>query len=218
LRNIFTAPAFAAQVNWVDWTSSPNQFSASGNLHVGSTLVNVDYSGTGAHSFVQTGSGTNYWTGSAYTNGTIVNAPPASELVALNQGGTVTIHFSEPVLDPFIGLVSWNSNTVDFGTPIHFDSFGSGYWGNGTPTINAAGTGFFGSGEVHGVIGLDGTYSFINFSHTSENWHGFTVGVAGLPSPVPLPAAVWLFGSGIASIIGLVRMNKNREKVTIKDV
>ena len=123
----FSASVFAAQVSWTDWTFSPDRFSASGELLVGSTPVNLGYSGTGAHSFVQTGTGTNYWTGSAYTQGTIENAPPAAELVALNRGGTVTITFSQAVKDPFIGLVSWNGNTVDFGEPIHFDSFGSGF-------------------------------------------------------------------------------------------
>src|SRR5690348_4403288 len=98
-------PSFAAQVNWTDWTSTPSEFSAIGNLHVGSTQVNVTYSGTSPYSFVQTGTGDNYWTGTAYTNGTVENTPTASELVALNQGGTVTLNFSQPIQDPYIGLV-----------------------------------------------------------------------------------------------------------------
>jgi hypothetical protein len=151
--------------------------------------------------------------GSAYTQGTVDNAPTASELVALFYGGTATINFSQTVKDPYIGLVSWNGNTVDFGVPIQIDSYGSGYWGNGTPILNSAGTGFYGSGEVHGVISLIGSYDSITFSHTTEGWHGYTVGVSGLASPVPVPAAVWLFGSGI---IGLVGLSKRSRKIAAK--
>jgi hypothetical protein len=71
-------------------------------------------------------------------------------------------------VDPYIGLVSWNGNTVDFGVPIVIDSFGPGYWGSGTPILNGTSTGFFGSGEVHGVIRLPGSFDSITFSHTSE--------------------------------------------------
>jgi hypothetical protein len=42
---------------------------------------------------------------------------------------------------------------------------------------------FLGSGEVHGVVRLPGTFNSISFTHTSENWHGFTVGVLALGEP-----------------------------------
>lgn len=198
ITTVFSASAFAVNVSWTDWTSSPDSFSASGDLLVGSTSVGVGYTGTGSHAFVQTAGGTNYWTGSAYTNGTVDNAPPASDIIALNTGGTVTITFSQTVVDPYIGLVSWNGNTVDFGVPIVIDSFGPGFWGSGTPVLNATGTGFFGSGEVHGVIRLPGSFDSITFSHTSEGWHGFTVGVAGIaPVPEPETYAMLLAGLGL---------------------
>lgn len=196
--------ASATTVLWTDWTSVTSSSSASGQIVAGADTVAVGYSGTGNHSFVQTGSGTNYWTGPAYTNGVVDNAPPASELVALSGGGTVTITFSETVIDPFIGLISWNRNIADFGTPITIDSFGAGFWGNGTPILNGAGTGFEGVGEVHGILRLIGSFDSITFSHTSEGWHGFTVGIAGV-SAVPVPAAVWLFGSGLLGLVGLAR-------------
>lgn len=199
-----TAPqAHAVVVSWTDWISSPNGFSASGTLLVGSTPVNVEYSGTGAHRFVQTGTGRNYWTGTAYTQGTIENPPTPPELVGLLRGGTVTINFSQTVQDPFIALASWNGNRVEFGVPIEFDSVGRGYWGTGTPVLNSTGTGFFGRGELHGVIRLPGAYDSITFTHTTENWHGFTVGVAGLAKPIPIPATVWLFSLGVIGLIGM---------------
>ena len=190
---LLSTPTLAATAFWTDWLNVTNTSSASGRIVMGPQTIDINYSGTTNHSFVQTGTGTNFWTGTAYTNGIVDNAPPAAELVALSPGGTVTISFSQPVTDPVIGLVSWNGNTVNFGVPIEIDSFGPGFWGNGTPVLNAAGTGFVGNGEVHGVIRLPGTHDIITFTHTSENWHGFTVGVV----PEPASYAMLLVGLGL---------------------
>ncbi len=209
LLTIFSAPALAVVVEWTDWQSSPNSYSALGEIVMNGSTIDVDYVGTGAHRFVQTGSGIDYWSGTAYTNGSVDNAPTARELIALNGGGTVTINFSETVYNPFLAINSWNGNTVEFGEAISIDSFGQGYWGSGTPVLNATGTGFYGSGEVHGVISLQGAYDSISFTHTGENWHGFTVGV----SPVPEPATIGLFmlGSGFVFWAG---MRRKKQEIT----
>ncbi|MDT8364752.1 MAG: hypothetical protein RQ714_08950 [Nitrosomonas sp.] len=43
--------ANAVPVNWTDWQSVPNASSASGQIAVGTTLVNVNYTGTGTPSY-----------------------------------------------------------------------------------------------------------------------------------------------------------------------
>lgn len=186
------AAAQAAPVYWTDWTNQ-SQSLVSGTLST--PAGGVDVTATGIYSFAQTSGGTDYWNpASPYVSTAVDNAPPAADIIGLASGGTETITFSKPVVDPLIALVSWNSNTVQFSAPIEFLSFGAGYWGNGTPIVNAAGDGFFGSGEVHGVIRLKGTFTSFSFTHTSENWHGFTVGVT---SAVPEPVQALLLLAGL---------------------
>lgn len=201
--------AFAGTVFWTDWTSETTGGAPGvlGTLDPGPGPINVAFSGT--YSFAQTSGGVNYWSPTApYISAVVDNAPPASDIIALGTGGTVNITFSEAVLDPLIALVSWNGNTVDFGVPIEILSFGQGFWGNGTPILNGDEDGFFGSGEVHGVIRLPGTYNAISFTHTTENWHGFTVGVVGAgeqPPTVPEPTTMLLLGLGLLAVAGVGR-------------
>ncbi len=207
---LFSTSVFAVVVEWTDWQSSTSN-SALGVIDLGYEVVDVEYIGTGTHGFVETGAGRNYWTGTAYTNGMVDNAPTAADLIALYGGGTVTINFSETVTDPFLAINSWNGNVVEFGEPIAFDSFGQGYWGSGYPQINATGTGFTGVGELHGVLSFKGNYDSLSFTHTTEYWHGFTVGV----SPVPEPSTWLLFTLGTVGMIFWVGMRRKEQKETV---
>ena len=55
--------------------------------------------------------------------------------------------------------------------------------------------------ELKGVIRLPGVHSSITFSHTSENWHGLTIGVVGLPShDAPEPGTLLLAGLGLLGL------------------
>ncbi len=198
--------AQAALISWTDWTSSADS-TVSGSMIVEGSPVDVTFNGP--YLVAQTSGGTNFWNPSApYISTDVDNAPPASDIIELGTGGSKTITFSQVIQDPILALVSWNGNTVDFGVPIEILSFGAGFWGNGTPILNAGGTGFFGSGEVHGVIQLPGAHSSITFTDTSESWHGLTVGVAGSPNSVPEPAAMLLMGTGLAGLIGARRKKK----------
>lgn len=204
-----SSQAGAVVVSWTDWTSTSAVASGvTGELSVGATTVDVTY--TGAYQFAQTSGGTNYWTESTpapYTGGEVDNAPPAADIIALNAGGTKTITFSEAIQDPYLALVSWNNNTVDFGSDLfEVVSQGRGYWGVGTIVPNGTMTGFYGSGEVHGIIKFSGSFTSLTFTDTSENWHGFTIGVAGLANngggngSVPAPAPLALLGLGLVGM------------------
>ncbi|GAX60170.1 hypothetical protein SCALIN_C05_0256 [Candidatus Scalindua japonica] len=213
---LLTVPAsavMAVPVSWTDWTASaPSE--VTGTLTFGSSTVDMTYSGP--YSFAQTAGGVNYWNPSApYISAEVDNAPPASDIIALSVGGAKTITFSEAVVDPLLALVSWNNNTVEFGVPIEILSFGHGYWGNGTPILNGSGTGFFGSGEVHSVIRLPGTYTSITFTDTTEGWHGFTVGATDLAA-VPEPTTVALLGIGIAGLAGAELRRRRKKSVVNK--
>nr|WP_320011227.1 PEP-CTERM sorting domain-containing protein [uncultured Desulfobulbus sp.] len=210
LATFLAAPAQAVVVSWADW--SPEQSSSTsafGNITVGTESIGVTYTPGGSTWNLYTGAA-NYWSGTAYTNGEVENAPTPTDVIQLYGGGTITFTFSETVVDPYFALNSWNGNVVNFDTPISIDSYGSGYWGSGTP-VNITATGFTGSGELHGIIKLTGSYDMVSITHTSESWHGITVGVAGVANseaPVPEPTTLLLFATGAA---GLAAANRRRK-------
>ena len=188
-----------AQVNWTDWisgTASPSG-SATGTLSIGSVNVTVSYAGEIA--FIETGTGTDYFTPSApYVSPTVLNRPPPSEMIALSLATQKTITFSQPITNPLFAVVSLNGNGYRFDRDFDILSYGAGYWGNGTLTKQSKPGGIYeldGSGEPHGVIEFQGTFSSITWtSLTNEYWNGFTIGVRSLAT-TPEPGAYALLAS-----------------------
>ena len=209
-------PASAIEIKWADWDSATTGQVDGTAVSLGET-ISVTYSGS--YAFAQTGSGTDYFNPSVpYTDNAVVdNRPPAAEMVALSGGDTAlthTVSFSEPVVDPVMAIVSLGQPgvtiTYNFGDEV-FDilSSGTGYWGGAEPDSLFQITPSILTGtEGHGVIQFSGTYSEITWTvPTYEYWHGFTLGFELLESqaPVPVPAAAWLFGTGLVGLIGVAR-------------
>lgn len=182
--------AGAVTVQWADLTGQPDATTVVG------TVAGIGVTYSGSLGFSQTAGGTDYWTDSGYTQG-LVNRPTGSDIIALSGGGAKSISFSAPVTDLYVAFTSWNGNTVTFDRPFEIVSQGCGYWGCGTFVPSGGNTGFFGSGEVHGVLKFAGTFSTLNFTDTSEYWHGLTVGIADSAVPEPASWAMLMTGLGL---------------------
>jgi hypothetical protein len=202
--------AQAAPVSWIDWVGNVSVF-AIGTLSVGAQSVDVSLSSSSPlASATQTNGGTNYWSNPAtYQSATVDNAPGNTDIIALNQAGTVTLGFSQSVRDPILALVNWNGNHLEFapGIEIQYLGSGPGYWGSGS-FVNTTDNAFDTSGSLHGAIRLVGDFNSITFTHDAGNWHGFTIGVLGLtPSSgsVPEPALLTLLGLGAMGLFAFRR-------------
>lgn len=201
LRNVAIAGASAAallcagsasaaiSVTWADWTV------ASAGI-VGGSIGAVGVTYNGPIYGVQVSGGTDFWVDGGYTMGAI-NRPTGTDIIALGAGGTKTINFSAPVTDLYMAFTSWQGNTVSFDRPFSIVSEGCGYWGCGTFGTFGGNTGFNGLGEVHGVLKFSGTLSSLTFTDTSEDWHGFTLGLGAGGVPEPATWAMMIAGFGM---------------------
>ena len=177
-----------ASVIWTDWTSRTLGINgaASGTL----SSLTISYSGD-VDSATQVSGGTNYWNpNTPYISPTVPNEPPASDIIALNQGANNVISFSQPVTNPVMAIVSLGQVPIPvsyfFDRPFDVLSFGPGYWGGPGTLTELPGNELHGV-EGHGVIQFQGTFSTISWSvSTFENWHGFTIGLVPEPSMVAL--------------------------------
>lgn len=202
----FSSQADAVTIAWTDWLVEGPDY-MTGSIAAPGGNVSVTYSGPYAPVPSQTSCGVTWWASGTY-NGAF-NKPFECDMVSLSVGGTKTITFDKAVKDPYIALHSWNGNTVDFGTLIEVVANGSGYWGSGTPVLNGTQTGFFGDGEVHGIIRLPGTFTSITFTDSSENWHGFTIGVEDVAVGVP-EASTWAMMIAGFGLVGFAARRRGR--------
>lgn len=66
--------------------------------------------------------------------------------------------------------------------------------------------------DVNGFVGFISDTAFTTFTITSltDAWHGVDnlEAFSAAASPVPVPAALWLFGSGLLGLVGVARRRK----------
>ena len=96
--------ASASLATWTDWTSISTT-AAFGNMGGISVSVATN-SGTVMNGPSQTGCGTNFWTGTAYTNGNLSNGPIACEQVGMRLPTSITVTFGSAVNDLYMALLS----------------------------------------------------------------------------------------------------------------
>lgn len=215
LLGVLSSPAFAATVYWTDWLSGTagTNGTAVGKIDTGTEIIDVVY--TGEIAFLQTSGGTNYFNPSGpYISAAVDNAPGSSDIIALSSTSLKTLTFSKAVDNLFFAVVSLNSNGYVFDSEFVVESFGQGYWGNGTLGITDLGNGHWrtsGSGEPHGVLRFTDAVTSISWtSQANEYWNGFTVGTYGVaPPPVNgVPdggATVLLIGGTLGAMVAVRR-------------
>lgn len=216
--------ASAEPFYYVDWTAAnAGAGTASGVIDVpGSAPVAVTFAATypngapGNFAFAQTSGGNNYWNPSSpYISASVSNAPPDSDIVAL-QGGQnqiYTLTLSEPIKDPIMAIVSLGrpgSNTIyAFDSPFTIVSQDVGSWGGSASALEELPGNVLMGNEGHGTIRFDGIFSTFSWQvPTPEYWHGFTFGIRtteALEPDVPLPEPAALGGLALLGIIGLKR-------------
>lgn len=208
----------AATIQWADWQNATGYSSyyssfqeVTGSFSSGITITvtssptdRIAYKYPFSEPYTQLNGGINYWAiQDAYTyipsneDGIYVNIVPFS------------ITFSSPVQDPVIAVSGFGRT---FSSGAHID----GDWIVDTTQVNILSHGMGLSGSEYtplhidpsqqnriigdngnGIIQFHGTFTDINIVSSSATTF-FTVGITA----VPVPAAIWLFGSGLIALIG----------------
>lgn len=140
----------------------------------------------------------------------------AGNSYGLNMGDTIsaTGTFDDAVLISGTGIVSFgdgsgNSLTLNVGSEPFVASDDSNY-GSGYPQLSLN-SGTFDGLNVSILFGASSSFDSLNFwfdayddsgNLVSGTWTDFQM------TPVPIPAAVWLFGSGLLGLVGIARRKK----------
>lgn len=158
------------------------------------------WSGTG--SIVSGSSGGNY---AAPFNNSLMDNPDATNYLAVRAGESYQATFDDKTYTYF-GLF-WGS--VDEYNSISF-------YNNGVEVATFTGSSVLSGNKANGNQSSPTTNQYINFYglsafdtvKLSSSQNAFEADNLAVGNPVPVPAAVWLFGSGLVGLVGFRRRAK----------
>jgi hypothetical protein len=228
LLMLFVSPASAGTV-WTDWTSMTlGGRGDSGDgcgiqcLPLGSATgtlngVTVTYSGEVINKTVVNGTFLGWDPSTSFVGGTVTASPSTvGDIIGLSgiytqpYGGTGSITFASPIVDPLFAI--WSEG--DANTLVSFTFNLTPTFEVGGPNALYGGSAISVSGntvsgyEGNGVVQFTGTYSGLSWSNpAAEYWYGFTIGTN--VSAIPEPTSLLLLGTGLG-VIGLGAWRKRK--------
>lgn len=206
--------AHAATVSWVDWEDTTDAKTAVGSMAFGPETITVTFTSTAGLAIWKNGEPSpGEWTtpNVAYDPWGVTGAPNPTDIVRV-QGSLINVaqyqvSFSRPVLDPVLAMLSVGYS--GFTTSFAFDSAptllseGQGKYGGGPGSLTVVGNTVSGQ-EGNGVIVFPGEVTSISWTIPQFEaccGQDFTVGAYAV---VPIPTAIWLFGSALG-LMGWMR-------------
>jgi PEP-CTERM motif len=211
--------ASAVTIYWADWTQAfqgETTGTASATITVPGDTVTVSYTGQVTGNTNVAGTYPSWGPASTFSGGTVGNPPDFLDIIALTGGtstGTNTITFSTPVVNPVMAFWSLGQGgeTIQYifgDEEFNVESGGPSAEFGGQSITEEPGNIVQGI-EGNGTVQFIGTFSKIDWTVPNfENWHGFTLGIAGEAGPsVPEPGTLVLLA---IALIGFRLMRKRR--------
>lgn len=197
---MFHASTSQAALVFTDWTSV-------------NTTTNVAVGTLGPVSVTLTGTDINY--GVTDGSSTVFNqpyfSPPLTSSDEVGIGGSpsvfsYTVTFGAPVANPRMHILSLASALTFSGIPLTKLSGESDFVVSGS-TVTGVDNNTPNGHDANGTIELSGIFSSYTFTaqYAASSGDGISIQIGADLTPVPVPAAVWLFSSGLLGLIGLAR-------------